>query len=128
MLSGAHQRTEFPLIGYCVVELITKEYGRTILDMASIRIKSTYSLDVETVRKLDSLAAQWHVPKSEALRRAIDLAVSDQATRDDSPLRALDELQKNLKMRLGRQQIESWAAETRRERVKSSARREWHKL
>ena len=39
--------------------------------MATPTIKSTYSLDVESVRALDDLARRWQVSKSEALRRAI---------------------------------------------------------
>lgn len=95
--------------------------------MARTTVKSTYSLDVETIRKLDRLAAQWHVPKSEALRRAIGLAAHDQDGSVTSPLQALEELQRRLKARFSRREIETWAAETRRERVKSSARHEWRK-
>ena len=39
--------------------------------MATQTIKSTYSLDLDTVRALDRLARRWKVTKSEALRRAI---------------------------------------------------------
>ena len=95
--------------------------------MARTTVKSTYSLDLETVHKLDALAAQWHVSKSEVLRRAIDLAVRDQAASVTSPLQALEELQRRVKARFSRRQIESWAAETRRERITSSARHEWRK-
>ena len=38
--------------------------------MAVTTIKSTYSLDVETVRTLETLACRWNVSKSEVLRRA----------------------------------------------------------
>ena len=38
--------------------------------MAVTTIKSTYSLDVESVRALEELARHWEVPKSEVLRRA----------------------------------------------------------
>ena len=96
--------------------------------MVRTTVKSTYFLDVETVHKLNALAAQWHVSKSEVLRRAIDLAVRDQAASVSSPLQALKALQKSLKVRLTRRQIESWAAETRRERMTSSVRHEWRKL
>src|SRR5207249_7015562 len=40
-------------------------------DMALPMIKSTYTLDVATVRTLEALARRWKVSKSEALRRAI---------------------------------------------------------
>jgi predicted transcriptional regulator len=95
--------------------------------MARTSVKSTYSLDVDTVRKLDQLAAHWHIPKSEALRRAIHLAARDQAATGASPLRALEELQKRVKARFTKREIESWAVETRRERMKSSERHEWPK-
>ena len=94
--------------------------------MARTTVKSTYSLDLETVHKLDALATRWHVSKSEVLRRAIDLAAREQVPRVTSPLEALDELQKSIK--LSKRQIESWAIETRHERVKSSMRHEWRKL
>ena len=45
--------------------------------MASAMIKSTYSLDPETVRRVERLAARWKVSKSEVLRRAV--AVADKA-------------------------------------------------
>ena len=38
--------------------------------MAVTTIKSTYLLDVESVRALEELARHWEVPKSEVLRRA----------------------------------------------------------
>jgi len=95
--------------------------------MARMTVKSTYAFDLETVHKLDALAAQWHVSKSEALRRAIDLAVRDQGVGAPPRLQAFRKLQKSLNARLTKRQIERWATETRRERVQSSARREWRK-
>ena len=95
--------------------------------MARTTVKSTYSLDVDTVRKLDRLAAQWQVPKSEALRRAIQLAAQGQAASVMSPLQAFDELQKRVKGRFTKRQIESWAVEARRERIASSLRHQWRK-
>jgi hypothetical protein len=77
------------------------------------------------MHKLDALAAQWHVSKSEALRRAIDLTARDQAVGAPPWLQAFQKLQKSLNARLTRRQIERWAIETQRERVRSSARREW---
>ena len=49
--------------------------------MAITTIKSTYSLDVETVRMLESLARRWNVSKSEVLRRAIRSAARDESHR-----------------------------------------------
>jgi Ribbon-helix-helix protein, copG family len=42
--------------------------------MATMTIRSTYALDVETVRKLEDLARRWGVSKSEALRRSVRAA------------------------------------------------------
>ncbi len=42
--------------------------------MAVITIKSTYSLDVGSVRTLEALAQRWYVSRSEVLRRAIRIA------------------------------------------------------
>ena len=36
--------------------------------MATTTVKSTYSLDVESVQALEDLARRWRVSKSEALR------------------------------------------------------------
>jgi hypothetical protein len=44
--------------------------------MATETIKSTYTLDVDTVR---ALARRWNVTKSEALRRAME-ASAERAT------------------------------------------------
>ena len=63
--------------------------------MATMTIKSTYSLDVETVRALERLAKQWGVSKSEALRRSIRHA-SENHPPGDEAISALDELQSSL--------------------------------
>ena len=62
-------------------------------------IKSTYSLDVGTVRTLEGLAHRWNVSKSEALRRAIRDAAERQPSRADARLRALRELQESVAAR-----------------------------
>ena len=102
-------------------------YGHILPGMARTTVKTTYSLDPETIRKLEGLAAQWHVAKSEALRRAIALAVRDQDASVTSPAQALEELHKRVKARFSRRQLESWAFDTRRERVTSSERHEWRR-
>jgi hypothetical protein len=61
-------------------------------------IKSTYALDGDTIRKLDRVAARWQVSKSEAMRRAIEVVAREQAEKAPSPLAALDQLQKSLKL------------------------------
>jgi hypothetical protein len=89
--------------------------------MAITSIKSTYSLDVDTVRTLERLAQRWKVSKSEALRRAIR-AASGEGTEDASDaLQALDRLQRSLKLTPAR--ARAWAAAVRRERRASSIRR-----
>ena len=93
--------------------------------MARTSVKSTYSLDVETIRKLDRVAARWKVSKSEVLRRAIEVVARDQLEEVPSPLQALDELQKSLK--LTKQQADQWSRQVRTERMNTSARHEWRK-
>lgn len=75
--------------------------------MASTTIKSTYSLDVESVRALENLARRWQVSKSEALRRAIRSEAGRQPDRHRDALAALDELQASLRSR--NVDIEQWA-------------------
>jgi hypothetical protein len=93
--------------------------------MARTSIKSTYALDVETIRKLERVAARWKVPKSEVLRRAIDVVARDQLGDAPTPLQALDELQKSVK--LARRRTDEWSREVGNERAKTSARHEWRK-
>ena len=61
--------------------------------MATTTIKSTYSLDVETVRQLEAIARRWKVSKSEALRRAIRAAASQKLPAEQEALDALQRLQ-----------------------------------
>jgi hypothetical protein len=82
------------------------------------------ALDVETVRKLERVAAQWKLSKSEVLRRAIDLVAREPPATVSSRLQALDELQKTLK--LTPKQAGNWEREVRHEWVKSSARHVSH--
>jgi predicted transcriptional regulator len=88
--------------------------------MASTMVRTTYALDEETVRRLDSLARQWNVSKSEALRRAIRTADVMAGSPDDR-LKALDELQAS--MRLTHTRAQTWVREVREERRRSTARR-----
>jgi hypothetical protein len=64
--------------------------------MATPTLKTTYSLDLETVRTLEALAQRWRVSKSEALRRAIRAAAGGPALGSEAPLKALDALQRSL--------------------------------
>jgi len=93
--------------------------------MARTAIKSTYALDVETVRKLDQLATRWQVSKSEVLRRAIKAAANADLPSPLKPLEAFRKLQQSLK--LTRPQVEKWTREVRRERAATSAKLRWHK-
>jgi hypothetical protein len=90
--------------------------------MAIQTIKTTYSLDVETVRKLEAMAHRWNVSKSEALRRAIRTAAQQGLTNEGrDALKALDRLQSSLN--LGTEETEQWKKATRAERQASSRRR-----
>ena len=82
--------------------------------MATMTIKSTYSLDVETARALETLARRWKVSKSEVLRRAIRAAAAEDATRESGPLAALDRLQTSVRER--RVDMERWKKEVDAER------------
>lgn len=88
--------------------------------MASAVIRTTYALDEETVRRLDGLARQWNVSKSEALRRAIRTADASAGSPDER-LKALDELQAS--MGLTHTRAQKWMRELRDERRRSTTRR-----
>lgn len=90
--------------------------------MAVTTVKSTYALDVETVRALEDMARRWRTSKSEALRRAIRAAAAQAAPEALEAIQALDALQESL--RLTRTRAESWEREARTERRASSRRRE----
>jgi hypothetical protein len=90
--------------------------------MATHTIKTTYALDVETVRTLDDLARRWNVSKSEALRRAIRASSVQAAPEGLTPIQALDRLQESLS--LTPRGAARWAAAARAERRASSRRHE----
>ena len=83
-------------------------------------VKSTYSLDVETVRQLEDLAKRWNTSKSGALRRAIRSATKQVRSDHNEALDALDRLQSLLA--LDRESARAWADEVRQER-RAAARR-----
>jgi len=89
--------------------------------MAIPKVKSTYSMDGETVRMLDGLARRWKVSKSEALRRAIHGAAAMEPP-GRGPLQALDEAQRS--MRLTSKEAARWQERVLRERRASSRRGE----
>ena len=67
--------------------------------MAVTTIKSTYSLDVKSIRTIEKLAQRWNVSKSEVLRRAIRIAAIDGISGDGAALGTLDQLQASLRSR-----------------------------
>lgn len=83
--------------------------------MATTTIKSTYSLDVESVRASEDLAGRWGVSKSEALRRAIRSEAGRQPARGGDALEALDQLPASLRSR-NVVDLEQWAREVESER------------
>jgi predicted transcriptional regulator len=90
--------------------------------MAITTIKTTYALDVPTVRALDEMARLWKVSKSEALRRAIRAAAQRETGHADETLAALDGLQRAL--HLTPSSARAWSARVRKERRTASARSE----
>jgi hypothetical protein len=90
--------------------------------MAVTTIKSTYALDVETVRALERMARRWKVSKSEALRRAIRAAAGGEGPGAGGGVAALDALQQALA--LTPQKARAWARTARAERRAASARSE----
>jgi hypothetical protein len=82
--------------------------------MATTTVKSTYSLDVETIRALEDMARGWGVSKSEALCRAIRSASRGSSREDSKALAALDALQRSLN--LDRRAATRWAKRSRAER------------
>ena len=82
--------------------------------MAVTTIKSTYSLDVGSVRTLEELARRWKVSKSEVLRRAIRIAAAGDNSGNVAALDALDRLQASVRERNAN--LDQWARDVREER------------
>ena len=82
--------------------------------MAVTTIKSTYSLDVGSVRTLEELARRWKVSKSEVLRRAIRIAAAGDNPGNVAALDALDRLQASVRER--NVSLDQWARDVREER------------
>ena len=98
-----------------------KSIARKMLAMARTTIKATYALDVDTVRALESMAERSKVSKSEALRRAIRTASTRVGPGGTDALKALDELQRSLK--LTPEGTRAWAERTRAERRRATSKR-----
>ena len=88
--------------------------------MAITTIKSTYALDVESMRTLEKLAQRWNVSKSEVLRRAIRIAAIDGGGGDGAAVGALDRLQASLRLR--KVNLAQWERDLKAER-RATARR-----
>ena len=88
--------------------------------MAIMTIKSTYSLDVDTVRQLENLATHWNTSKSGALRRAIRSAAAGVNSGHNEALDALDRLQDMLA--LDHDSAHAWTNEVLQEREVSADR------
>ena len=82
--------------------------------MATTTIKSTYSLDVESVRTLETLARRWDVSKSEVLRRAIRAVAAEEAGHRGGPLAALHRLQASVRDQ--GVDLDRWVSDVRAER------------
>jgi hypothetical protein len=87
--------------------------------MARATIKSTYSLDPETVDLLEQMAREWDVSKSEALRRAIRAAAASPG--GARPADALDQLQAHVGLRPA--EAKRWAQQVRAERKSRQGKR-----
>lgn len=83
--------------------------------MATVTAKSTYALDVESARMLETLADRWSVSKSEALRRAIRAAAREKAPANRAPLDALDRLQASVRAR--KVDLRRWERDVEAERL-----------
>ena len=83
--------------------------------MATVTVRSTYSLDLDTVRRLEDLARQWNTSKSGALRRAIKVASEQARPASNEKLEALDELRRLLA--LDADSAAEWYREVEQERA-----------
>jgi len=91
--------------------------------MAITTIKSTYSLDVDSVRTLEALAEHWDVSKSEVIRRALRIAlVAGDDTDGGVALEALTRLQDTVRER--GVDLVQWERDLRAERA-AAGRRPW---
>lgn len=88
--------------------------------MASTTVKSTYSLDVATVRLLEGLAKRWSTSKSGAIRRAIRTVAHQTLPGENPELEALDRLQ-NL-LALDPEDAAAWERGIRTERRTAALR------
>ena len=92
--------------------------------MAITTCKVTYSLRPETVDRVQELATQWGVPKSEVIRRVVDSATNTgQLTqKKETPLEAFLRIQQT-GQGISPKAAAQYNAEVRRERRASSRKR-----
>lgn len=89
--------------------------------MAVTSIKSTYSLDLDSVRTLETLADRWKVSKSEVIRRALRIAaMTGDDTEGDVALEALTRLQDRVRER--GVDLDQWARDLDAEREAAGRR------
>lgn len=88
--------------------------------MAITTIKSTYSLDVSSVRTLEALARRWNVSKSEVLRRSLRIAATTSDEGESAPLEALGRLQTTVRER--GVDLAGWGRDLRAERLAAERR------
>jgi hypothetical protein len=81
-------------------------------NMATTTIRSTYSLDEATVKRIELLSQRWGVAKSEVLRRAVRMADEQSAVSDR--LQVLAHLQASMQMTPEKER--AWLDEIRAER------------
>ena len=92
--------------------------------MAITTIKSTYSLDVESVRTLKALAERWNVSKSEVIRRALRTAVmAGDDSHHEVALEALTRLQNTVRER--GVDLTEWGRDVHAERAATGRRLRW---
>ena len=89
--------------------------------MATATVRSTYSLDLDTVRRLEDLAKLWNTSKSGALRRAIKVASEQARPASNEKLEALDQLQQLLALDV--ESAAEWCREVEQERRAASEHR-----
>ncbi len=89
--------------------------------MAITSIKSTYSLDLDSVRTLEVLARRWDVSKSEVIRRALRIALVSGDDRGRTvALEALTRLQDTVRER--GLDLAEWERDLRAERAAAGRR------
>ncbi len=88
-------------------------------------IKSTYSLDRDTVRKVERLARDWKVSESDVVKRLVAEAksVEEKPVSEMTPLEAFHALQEHLN--LTPEKARKWEAESKRIRRNAFRNREW---